>query len=200
MVRHGETDWNIERRSQGWNDQPLNAKGLKQAELVGTYVRQTYSPTKVWSSDLKRCMETAGAISSNVTPDPLLRELRFGDWEGRLWPELHVEAPELAAKFVSGDPSFQAPGGERMGDLVTRARSFIEGSGIREIEGDCVIVSHGGLLKGLLVALLGLPDAFLGRFHFSNTGVSIVESAPGITRLHSQNVTSHLVDGAKPHV
>ena len=194
LIRHGETDWNLERRSQGWQDQPLNEKGLRQAELMGSYVRDRFNITSLWSSDLLRCMQTAEAIGLPVTPSQTIRELHFGEWEGRIWPELHLEAPELAGKFVSGDPTFQAPGGEQMGNLVERGKTFIEEAELLNGHGDIGVVAHGGSLKGLIVALLGLPTNAMGKFHFSNTSVSVVDAAPGLVRLHSMNDTSHLRD------
>jgi probable phosphoglycerate mutase len=194
LVRHGETDWNVERRSQGWNDQPLNERGLHQARLAGAAVRQRFKPLKVWSSDLQRCLQTAMEVNTPVQRAPALRELRFGKWEGRLWPELHVEAPELAAKFVAGDPAFQAPGGEPISGLIRRAEGFIKDSAILTNKCDTVVVGHGGSLKALLVVLLGLPDTAYGRFHLSNASLSVVEHSGRSGRLHSLNDTSHLAD------
>lgn len=162
--------------------------------MVGDYVKSRFEVETVWSSDLQRCLCTAEQIGVPVRPSQTLRELRFGDWEGRNWPELHEEAPALAALFVSGDPAFQAPGGERLGDLVTRGEKFIEEACLRDVGGDVAVVAHGGSLKGLLVALLGLPDSSLGKFHFSNSSVSVIDTVPGLVRLHSLNETSHLAD------
>jgi broad specificity phosphatase PhoE len=200
LIRHGETDWNIERRSQGWNDQPLNDHGHRQAALVCQYVQKRFAVETVWSSDLRRCTQTARALGLPVRETRQLRELRFGDWEGRLWPELHTEEPALAGRFVAGDPAFQAPGGEPLGNLVRRARRFIGEAEVLNSAGtDTVIVGHGGSLKGLTVALLNLPDTALGKFHFSNASVTVVDTAPGLIRLHSLNDTSHLAE-AQPFV
>ena len=192
LARHGETDWNVERRSQGWNDQPLNEHGLKQAALLGGHVRARFDIRQAWSSDLTRCTQTAEAIGLPYQTARGLRELHFGQWEGRLWPELHREAPELAAKFVRGDPSFQAPGGERLGDLVVRAGRFIEETGLTSGDGDVLVISHGGMLRSLIVALLGLPADSVGRFSCNNCSVSIVTAVPGLVRLESLNDTAHL--------
>ena len=122
----------------------------------------------------------------------MLRELQFGKWEGRLWPELHVEAPALAAKFVAGDPTFQAPGGEPISGLIRRAERFVGESAVLKNGGDIVVVGHGGSLKALLVTLLGLPDAAYGKFQLSNASVSVIDHSGGNVRLHSLNDTSHL--------
>jgi broad specificity phosphatase PhoE len=197
LVRHGQTDWNVAGRTQGWNDQPLNAEGQKQAKLAGDYLRSRFAGARVWSSDLSRCVQTAATIGAPVTKSPELRELKFGQWEGRLWTELHRESPELAAKFVAGDPAFRAPGGEALGELVERARRFVEASGVVRAEGDTVLVSHGGTLRCLIVALLGLPAESVGRFHCGNASVSVIASTPANRwRLELLNGTSHLEAGA----
>jgi broad specificity phosphatase PhoE len=198
LIRHGQTDWNVEQRSQGWNDQPLNALGLQQAALLGRHVRERFKFIRVWSSDLSRCAQTAEQIGLPFEPTPMLRELQFGAWEGRLWPELHHEAPDVAAKFSRGDPTFRAPGGESLGELVVRAGRFVEESGIGSAEGDVAVVSHGGTLRSLIVRLLKLPPESVGRFHCANASISIIASAPGtagapgLTRLESLNETAHL--------
>lgn len=160
-------------------------------------MRRRFKPVQVWSSDLQRCLQTAGEVGVPVSPAATLRELRFGKWEGRLWPELHAEAPDLAAKFVAGDPSFQAPGGEPISGLIRRAERFVEESSVLSNGADIVVVGHGGSLKALLLTLLGLPDTAYGRFHLSNASVSVVEhpganGRGGAGRLHSLNDTSHL--------
>ncbi|MCH8807312.1 MAG: histidine phosphatase family protein, partial [Planctomycetes bacterium] len=54
MIRHGETNWNVEQRKQGRNDQPLNEKGQAQASLASRYVETMFDIVKVWSSPLQR--------------------------------------------------------------------------------------------------------------------------------------------------
>ncbi len=159
---------------------------------MGEHVRGRFKLKRVWSSDLRRASATAEAIGLPVFTSELLRELRFGQWEGRLWPELYKESPQVAAKFVTGDPTFRAPDGESLGELVARAGRFVEESGIKQMDGDSAIVSHGGTLRSLIVSLLGLPADSVAKFHKANAAVSVIVSAPGITRLESLNETAHL--------
>jgi len=195
MVRHGETDWNVERRAQGWNDQPMNERGRQQAALAGVYVRQKFKPSQVWTSDLKRCSETADVIGLPYRSSKTLREVRFGDWEGKLWADIFKEAPELASRWVAGDPGFSAPGGERISDLVARAGRFIKEADLLSGDGDIAIVSHGGTMRALIVALLGLPVDATVKFYAANCSVSVVAAVSGTVRLESLNETAHL-DGA----
>ena len=87
MIRHGETQWNAERRSQGWLDPPLNDTGVRQAELVGEHVRAHYDFTRVISSDLTRCTMTADRLGLEYAVDPMLREINTGAFGGMVIDE-----------------------------------------------------------------------------------------------------------------
>ena len=192
LVRHGETDWNVAGRAQGQHDEPLNERGLAQAKMAGQYVRDNFDVQKTWSSDLSRCARTADGISAPVQLARTIREINFGEWEGQRWDEIGKVDPVGRERLSSGDPSFRPPGGESMSDVVARARRFIEETDVLELDGDVAIVAHGGSLKCLMIVLLGLPESALGRFHFSNCGVSVVGAGNGPGTLMSFNQTTHL--------
>ncbi len=176
---------------------PLNEKGREQARLACEFVRAEFQLQAAWSSDLRRCMETADALGMPVTTSRQLREVDYGDWEGRRFADLSSEEQRHAVGRTAWDPDFSAPGGEKFRNLVRRGERFIAESGVLDQEGDIVIVGHGGSLRGLLVGLLGLPDAALGRFYFSNGGVSVVAADNEMASLTAFNITSHLGD-ARP--
>ena len=81
---------------------------------------------------------------------PTLREIAFGQWEGWSWAELLAEHGEWASKYFDGDPTFQAPGGELLADVVERGRKFIHEAELIGSDGDVVVVGHGGALRGLI--------------------------------------------------
>ena len=197
LVRHGETDWNVDGRIQGHHDRPLNERGLAQAEMVGRYVRDHFDVQTTWSSDLSRCTQTAAGLGATVQPTETIREVNFGDWEGQRWEDINGSNPELAAQFSSRDPEVRPPGGESIRDVIARARRFVEEAAIFDADVDVAVVAHGGSLKCLLIVLLGLPESAFGRFHFSNCGVSVVGAGNGPATLMGFNHTSHL-EGAAP--
>ena len=146
LVRHGETDWNVERRVQGHSDRPLNDNGRAQAlALAETLAGEDLDA--VYSSDLARAFETARVIAERhglpVTTLAGLRERNFGTWEGLTDTEIFERFP--AAKTGSwGDAETQAEMHERV--LAT----------LREIaaahpDGCVLVVTHGGPLRRLLV-------------------------------------------------
>lgn len=196
LVRHGETDWNVVGRAQGQNDQPLNERGLAQVNLVGRHIREHFDVEMTWSSDLARCARTAEALGAPLRLTEAMREINFGEWEGRRWEEIRRESPEGIGQFMSGDPQFRPPGGESMSDVVGRARRFIEETRLLDADGDVAVVGHGGSLKCLLVVLLELPETAVGRFHFSNGGLSVVGVNNGSATLMTLNQTAHLDDAA----
>ena len=99
LIRHGETDWNVEGRWQGHRDLSLNEKGHEQAHLAAGFVRSEFDIQNVWSSDLKRCMETARPLEMPVTTSQLLREVDYGSWEGRRFADLSPE--DVVQEFQS---------------------------------------------------------------------------------------------------
>jgi alpha-ribazole phosphatase len=107
---------------------------------------------RLWTSPARRCLILAEAIADRMgippITDPRLRELDFGDWEGKAWDDI----PRQALDDWAADPGgFPLPGGESGNQLVERLEGFH--AEICRNGQDCVIVSHGGPLK-VLIALL----------------------------------------------
>jgi len=190
LIRHGETDWNVEKRKQGRNDQPLNAKGLAQAKLAATYVKDWFDISKVWSSPLQRCYNTALDLGLPVATSDHLLEIDYGEWEGMLESEIEVKYPTM--NFSSPEPS-DPPGGEKRSNLPVRARHWLAESNVADDGGDVVLVGHGGSMKGLLVAVLDLPDKAMSSLEIENCSVTTLQIDPvGINKLITLNHTAHL--------
>lgn len=192
LLRHGETAWNSEGRWQGQMDVPLNEKGMHQAEAAAGFVRSSYAPCRVWSSDLVRCTQMADALGMPYRTSKRLREVRYGSWEGRRFVDLTPDERSLVTGKIAWDPGFRAPGGETLRNLVRRGRTFLAESAVLGEEGDVVIVGHGAALRGLLVALLGLPERALGMFQLENASISVVDASDGRASLAALNLTAHL--------
>ena len=189
MIRHGETKWNVENRKQGRNDQPLNAKGEMQAKLVAEYVKSKYQIEHVWTSPLKRCSDTAELFNLPVSTSDLLVEIDYGEWEGMLQSEIERKYPIQDQR----NPLWrEAPSVEQKSNLPIRGRKWIQESMINDEQGDVVLVGHGGSMKGLLVALLELPDYAMDIFQIDNCSVTTVEIRDGINMLTMLNHTAHL--------
>jgi len=198
LVRHGETDWNVEGRAQGQMHVPLNDKGLAQAEAIAERLRPMPF-TAVYASDLRRVTQTAEPIMRGrdvpLVTLPALRERGFGKWEGLIFTEMEARDPERYAALVTGDDTAATPGGESERQLYERVESGVE----RLLEahgsddGDLLVIAHGGSLSAAIVRLLGLPSRSMERFLFDNCGLSAVTVYDdGSAALNLLNDTTHL--------
>ncbi len=193
LIRHGETDWNAEGRSQGWADIELSNLGLAQAALLGDFVRSKFGDAEVISSDLKRCTQTADAIGLEYSTNPLIREIDTGKFSGLLAHEIEARYPEERQAF-NNSLDHAGHGGESWRQVFDRAKKFISEKSMFDSDSDVVIVSHGGTIRCLIAALLDLPSESIYKFHMDNTGVSIVrhEGSPDTAGLELHNSTQHL--------
>ena len=172
MIRHGETAWNAERRSQGWLDPPLNDEGERQAALLGEHVRRHYEFGRVISSTSARCTMTADALGLEYSTDPELREINTGAFGGLLIADIRERFPDDVEPWDRGYG--RAPEGESWLDLVGRAGDFVVRSGILELDGDTCLVSHGGTIRALLSVFLKIHVDATRVFAQSNTGITVV--------------------------
>ena len=182
LLRHGVTDWNAGRRAQGHADIPLNAAGRRQARkaaarLVGVPLAAVYS------SDLSRAIETARPIATERGLEVLIRpgfkEIDQGDWEGLTGAEIRARWPDL---WGPARPYAPRPGGESPEQVRTRALAALSAAVSNSPEGDIVIASHGGTIRWVVAAALGLDIKESGRVRgLSNGGMVVltVEDAHG---------------------
>jgi broad specificity phosphatase PhoE len=157
LVRHGETDWNLQRRVQGHTDVPLNALGLEQAAALAASLEDV-PLVAVYASDLGRARDTAAAVAGRhgleVIVDPDLREKHFGTWEGLTDIEINERFPD-AAQGAWGD-------GETSDDVATRVLEALRRISLRHEPGPVLVVSHGGSVRAVL-RHLGVEHGRIGN-------------------------------------
>ncbi len=145
LVRHGETDWNLEHRVQGHTDRPLNATGLEQALTLASQLAAEQL-VAVYASDLARARETAAIVAHrhglDVTVDADLREKHFGSWEGLTEVEIAQRFPD-AVRGQWGD-------GETTAAIAARAVAAVERIRATHPAGTVLVVSHGGTMRAIL--------------------------------------------------
>jgi len=160
LVRHGETEWNVERRIQGRRESDLTPLGLAQARAMAArlagLVDGSASEFQLVSSPQGRALATAAAISERlgltVRVDERLAEISCGEWEGRLRQEIAHVHPD---RFAAREWFFGAPGGETFEDVWARVSEFLADLP-REPERRVIAVSHGvagRLLRGAYAGL-----------------------------------------------
>ncbi|MGI9860303.1 alpha-ribazole phosphatase [Moorella naiadis] len=196
LVRHGETEWNHTMRYQGHSDIALSANGRRQAELL----RERFRGIKldaVYSSDLYRAKETAMAIAAPhgllVQEVPALREINFGAWEGLTYQEIITSYPQEWETWRRNPGTTIVPEGESFQQVKERALAAFEKIVAGEEKGRTLLfVAHGGSLRSLICALLGLDLTAVWRFRLDNTGVSVVDCYDENRILVLLNDTHHL--------
>ncbi len=123
LIRHGQTAWNVEGRWQGQADPPLNDRGREQARRVAEYQSQ-FGFVALYSSDLRRAMETAQVIGTamgvEVNPDPRLREINLGRWQGMLADEIRAQYPDEFKRWHESPLTAHPPDGEDITSLAVR--------------------------------------------------------------------------------
>ena len=145
LIRHGQTDWNVERRWQGQADPPLNDKGREQARHVAHFHRQ-YGLAALYSSDLRRALETAEIVGVEmglpIKPEPRLREIHLGQWQGMLSGEIQARYPDEFRLWHASPLSVQPPGGERVLVLAARVLEAVNDIIVRHHKQRVGVVSH----------------------------------------------------------
>jgi len=128
LIRHGQTDWNVEGRWQGQADPPLNDRGREQARRVAEYQSQ-FGFAALYSSDLRRAMETAQIIGAemglSVIPEPRLREINLGKWQGMLSANIQAQYPDEFRCWHESPLTAHPPDGEDISTLAVRVLEAI---------------------------------------------------------------------------
>ena len=178
LIRHGETDYNAEGRMQGQLDVPLNANGVQQAERTAAYVHDCYPLDAIYSSDLSRAADTAGAIARRmgliVQHDERLREIHLGVFQGYTSAELAVRYPESYAAWRADRDHYVVPGGESFVQCHARGVAAFYEIIARHPGRTIAIVSHGGVVRGVLRALFPALEI---RDGIHNAAIQLIEHA-----------------------
>lgn len=188
LVRHGETDWNREKRLQGHEDIPLNATGLAQALTTAHHLAE-HPFTAIYSSDLSRAMTTAQAAANQVgipvTPVPELRERDCGIFQGLTQDEALENHEEGYSRYRGRDPDYAIPGGESLREVADRVTDVLHR--LAELhEGETIlVVSHGGVLDIAHRLAAGKPLETPRDFTISNAAVNWIEHQDGEWQLQS---------------
>ena len=151
LVRHGETDWNAERRLQGHTDIDLNARGLAQAEQMARAIKKINLAFDVlYTSDLQRAAKTARAIEQLFTTSAItnagLRERHLGALQGLTTDEAPQLEPDLWKSHLSRNVTEELRGGESIQQFADRINTTLEKIREQYLGKTVLLVSHGGVL------------------------------------------------------
>ena len=184
LVRHGESECNVQRRLYGRTDCSLTEKGCRQAREVGEKLAGEHIDLCI-SSPLIRAAETArlalAGRSVRIELDDGLMEQDMGEWENQPFDEMMQRQPELLNAMLYDWTKVVPPGGESYEHLKARVQDVLE----REIErgGDVLLVAHNGPLSTAMSILMDMPDTAVNRLWFEQGTWSCVEIDHGVARL-----------------
>ena len=194
LIRHGDTDWNMEEIFRGRADIELNETGIKQAQLLAKYLEDV--PLKaIYSSPLKRALKTAEIIAgphgAGVTPSQELVDFDYGEWQGSPHDIVKKKYPALYNKWLEKPHLVKIPKGESLDDVRKRAASLVNQVTLKH-QDTVALVSHRVILKVIICALLGLDNSHFWNIRLDTCGITTFNYEKGRFVLTGHNNTSFL--------
>ena len=188
LIRHGETDWNREGRTQGHSQNPLSELGVKQARRLAQRL-ESESFDYIHSSDLKRALQTAELVfpARQIVQDERLREVGRGVLEGTTEAERSEEQRALLRHIREDHMTRRPPGGESFQEVIDRVTSWL--ADLPE-QGKAVAFTHGGVIHAALHRLVG--DSRVFSFASNNTGITRLVIEKGHTTISFVNDHAHV--------
>ncbi|MCC6625795.1 MAG: histidine phosphatase family protein [Chloroflexi bacterium] len=177
LIRHGETDHNVQHRICGWTDSALSRRGEQQVECLGAYVAATYAIDRLYASPLQRAWRTAAAIAARTgrQPHPVddLREIHFGEIEGQDAATFAAGYPALYARWQEPpDQDLCWPGGESRWQFRERVRQVLAPLEAESRTAHVAVVSHGGVIGSYLAQRLARDGAQWKTYSVRNCSVT----------------------------
>ena len=166
LVRHGEPAAEARGRCYGSLDVALSADGIRQAQRAAEALRE-HPLAMVYASPRRRCIDAARTLAAeqNISIETLdaIREIDFGDFEGRSYESIAAEFPELYRHWMECPTKVRFPGGESFDDMWIRVTSAVRELRARHEDQSVAIVTHGGVIRIVLAEALGMQPASIFR-------------------------------------
>ncbi len=182
LVRHAQPTDDVRGRCYGTLDVGLSEAGRREVEALSTALAGE-PVTAVVSSPARRACETAAPIAAAhrvaVEIDDGLRELDFGELEGRTYDEIAESLPALYAEWMTSPTTVRFPGGEGYEDLRQRAQAAVAALRARYEGGLVVAVTHGGVVRAVVAGVLGIPSERIFRLAVDHVSTTVVEWLAG---------------------
>lgn len=193
LVRHGETDYNVEKKYMGQTDIPLNTRGMKQASALGQALVEGLPPrffSAVYSSDLQRAHQTAEAIAAKINlpiyADSRLKERHVGILSGLFKAEAERRYPNISQRMMRADNNHDVPGVELWTTFKARVIDVLHEMITKHPDEHIIVVTHGHVLCSLY-------EIFTDRAHHSdpnfikpeNTDICVVTFAQNAWKIEA---------------
>jgi probable phosphoglycerate mutase len=189
-MRHGDVRQDPIKRYIGQADLSLNSTGRLQAAAWRDELAQVPF-TKIFCSDLSRSFETAAIIAAERTPSvqtlQRLREINLGAWDGQPIADVRAMYPGEYEKRGTDLAYYRPPAGECFADVAARVIPLFEEI-VRNVQGNLLIVGHGGVNKVILSHLLGMPLVNLLRLRQDYGCLNLIEYRQEALTIRSMNI------------
>lgn len=167
ICRHGQSEYNLQKRIQGQIDTPLTEKGIENAKTVANKVKNISFDT-IFSSDLGRAFQTAYIIAheigftKQIITSRELREGNFGDYAGLTLDEVNEIGPH-----VMGDSNFIPPNGESLNQIRERIMKFLFTTEEQYNVKTILLVSHDQVINSIYTAFKNIDMGEYNKDHFN---------------------------------
>lgn len=196
LVRHGQTEWNLEGRYQGITNTKLTKEGKKQVKLAAKYLSKV-NFSGFYSSPIGRTIETAETFKKTLNKDyqikENLKEMNFGKWEGLKFDDIFVKYRTDFGNWIKNPFENPPTGGESFNDIIERGSQEINNI-LNENEDDSniLLITHGGFIVAMLVHWLEIPPDRWSSIIQNHGAINIVVIDKEIPYISQINFTGHL--------
>ncbi len=183
LVRHGESQWNLENRFTGWVDVPLSEKGVLEAKKAGERIKkENIHFGTAYTSDLKRAQDTLkyilevlGQQNIPVKKDKALNERHYGDLQGLNKAETAKKFGDEQVKIWRRSYNIAPPGGESLKDTAARTLPYFESQVLKDLKKGLhvIVAAHGNSLRSIVMYLDKLTKEQVLELNLA-TGIPIV--------------------------
>lgn len=195
LVRHGRTAWHAEGRYAGTADVKLDDVGKQQvARVVERLSKVEFAA--IYSSPLSRCDELAVAVAADhgmeVISDPRLGEIDLGRWDGETFKNIIEKDGDILKRWTEDPTSVTVPGGESLISVQDRAMAWFAEAAAAYPDETIMASSHGGPIRAIISAVLGLPLAHLFRLTVDLASIATLNYKGMFSNLEEMNDRCHL--------
>jgi phosphoserine phosphatase len=196
LIRHGHVEGIKPARFRGRANVPLTDRGASEASAVAQYIASIWNPTKVYTSPMKRCVDTGGAIAQacRVKTEILddLNDMDYGLWQWRSLEEVRRTEPELFTTWFTTPQFMRFPNGESFQQLIARGADALRLVVEHHSDDTVVLVGHESVNKALLLQLLDQPLSAYWRLAQEPCCVNEIEIVERRVCVIRMNETCHL--------
>lgn len=196
LVRHGETNWNLEQKMQGSYDSDLTENGVNDAKLLGESLKNI-NFNAIYSSPLGRAADTAKYVAGDRDIEIIykdeLKEMNFGIFEGELYEDIKEKYSTEWDNFWNKPHLYKSIEGEEYTEVIDRAKSILNEVIENHKEGNILVVTHTALIKAIYSIIKNLTlEEYWKEPYIHNTCLSVIEVIDGKARFVLECDTSHL--------